>query len=56
VTTNRDHVTEVVPIQTYIPEDLATALRERAKANERSVAAEVRLILREAVDTAEEAA
>jgi hypothetical protein len=51
-----DIVAAVVPIQTYVPEDLAEALRQRAKTNERSIAAEVRLILRRAVEAAGEAA
>ena len=38
-----------VPIQTYVPDEIAEAIKARAKAAERSIAAEVRLILREAV-------
>lgn len=41
-------MTQVV-VQTRVDKDVAVALRERAKASERSLAAEVRLILKESV-------
>ena len=49
--TKHDSPTESrgVPIQTYVSEEIAKAIKERAKQAERSIAAEVRLILREAV-------